>query len=106
MLQCHAIQRLHGDECLPVMLINFINRADLRMIQRRSGLRFASEALQGLMVSGYIARQEFQSYEAVQSGVFGLINDTHAATAEFFDDAVMRDGLPDHCRDAAVGDAC
>jgi hypothetical protein len=59
------------------------------MIQRGSGLRFASEAFQGLMVSGYIARQEFQSYEAVQSGVFSLINDTHAAATELLQNAIV-----------------
>ena len=26
----------------------------------------------------------------------GLVDDTHAAAAEPLDDAVMRDGLPDH----------
>jgi hypothetical protein len=26
--------------------------------------------------------------------VFGLVNHTHAATTEFFEDVVMRNGLP------------
>ncbi|MGA2605997.1 MAG: hypothetical protein ABSH01_00915 [Terriglobia bacterium] len=30
------------------------------------------------------------------------INNTHAAPAEFFDDAVVRDGLPDHWREFYV----
>ena len=29
----------------------------------------------------------------MQAGVFGFVNDTHAAATEFFDDAVMRNGL-------------
>jgi hypothetical protein len=33
---------------------------------------------------------------AMQPGVFGLVNDTHAAAAQFLDDAVVRDGLADH----------
>jgi hypothetical protein len=30
----------------------------------------------------------------------------HATTTELFDDAVVRDGLANHCCDAALGDAC
>jgi len=32
----------------------------------------------------------------VQLGVFGEIDDAHASATEFFDDAVVRDGLADH----------
>jgi hypothetical protein len=31
----------------------------------------------------------------MELGVFGFVNDTHTATAELFDDAVVRDGLAD-----------
>ncbi len=44
MLQRHAVQKLHGDECLPVLFPNVINRADIGVIQRRCGLRFALKA--------------------------------------------------------------
>jgi hypothetical protein len=39
--------------------------------------------------------QEFQSHEAVEFNVLGLVHDTHAAAAELLDNAVVRDGLPD-----------
>ena len=39
-------------------------------------------------------RQEFQSDEAVESSVFGLVDNTHASATELFDDSVMRNGLP------------
>ena len=32
----------------------------------------------------------------MQAGVLGLVDDTHAATAQLLDDAVVRDGLADH----------
>jgi hypothetical protein len=32
----------------------------------------------------------------MQFKIFGLVNHTHAPTAEFFDDAIVRDGLPEH----------
>ena len=42
-------------------------------------------------------RQKFQSHEAPKLGVFGFVNNTHPATAQLLNNAVMRDGLPDHC---------
>jgi hypothetical protein len=38
-------------------------------------------------------RKEFQRDESVEFSVFGRVNNTHPADAEFFDDAVARDGL-------------
>src|SRR5207248_11334574 len=35
MLQSRAIEKLHRDESLPVLLVNFINGADIGMVQRR-----------------------------------------------------------------------
>jgi hypothetical protein len=32
----------------------------------------------------------------VKASVFGFVHDSHAATAEFFEDAVVRNGLADH----------
>ena len=44
MLQRHAIQKLHGDERFAVLFVNFVDRADVGMVQSRGGLRFALEA--------------------------------------------------------------
>jgi hypothetical protein len=40
MLQCHAVQKLHGDERLAVLVVNFVDGADVGMIQRGSCLGF------------------------------------------------------------------
>ncbi len=40
-------------------------------------------------------RQEFEGNEAVQPRVLGLVNDTHPAPAQSFEDAVVRNGLVD-----------
>jgi hypothetical protein len=39
-------------------------------------------------------RKKLESDEAAEVGVFGLVNNSHAATAQFFNDAVVGDGLP------------
>ena len=50
-LQGHAVEKLHGDEGAAVLLANVVDRADVGMVQRGSGLRFAPEALQRLRVA-------------------------------------------------------
>ncbi len=96
MLEREALQELHGNELAIFVTADFINGADIGMVQRRGGTGFAAEALQGLWVLGDVVGKEFQSDEAPQIDVFGFIYDTHPATAELLDDAVMRDGQPDH----------
>ena len=50
--------------------------------------------------SGDFVRQELQGDEAMEASVLGLVNHTHPAAAELLDDAVVRDGLADHCGNA------
>ena len=96
MLQGHAVQKLHGDERLAVLLANFVDRADIGMIQRRSGLRLALKARQRLRVSGNLVGQKLQGDKAAERDVLGFVDDAHPAAAEFLDDAVVRDGLANH----------
>jgi hypothetical protein len=79
-----------------VVLANLMNRADIRMIQGRSGLCLALEARQRLWIFDDRIRQKLQGHEATQVEVLGLVDDPHTATTEFLDNAVMRDGLADH----------
>jgi hypothetical protein len=51
-LQCCAIEILHDDECLPVLLADIVNRADVGMIQCGSGFGFTTKSFQGLTVMG------------------------------------------------------
>src|SRR5262249_28856018 len=95
-LQHHAIQELHGDESLATLLADVVNRTDVGVIQRRSGLRLPLEPGKHLRVAGYFWREELQGDEPMQAGVLGFIDHTHAASAELLQDAVMRDGLADH----------
>ena len=93
MLQRQPVQKFHGDECLPVLLANVMDRADVGMIQGGSRLRFTLEAAESLRVLGNFFGQEFQGDEAVQLYVLGFVDDTHPAAAEFFDDAIMGNRL-------------
>jgi len=68
------------------------------MVQRRGRPGLASEAFEGLRVVGNIIRQEFQGDETSEFDILGLVDHTHAASAKFFEDAVVRNGLADHGR--------
>src|ERR1700730_12790931 len=93
MLQRHAIQTLHGDEVLPLSLVNLEDHADVGMVQGRCGLSFALEAFQRLRVMRQVVWQELQRDKTVESRIFRLVDNAHTAAAEFLDDSVMRDGL-------------
>jgi len=78
------------------MLSDLVNCADIRVVQSRGRSGFAPEPLQrGFIVSNFV-RKELQSYEAAEFRIFGFKNNSHAATAKFFQDAVMRDRLSEH----------
>jgi hypothetical protein len=95
MLQRCAVQKLHGDKGSSVLIINLVDGADIGVVQGGRSLRFALESGQSLHILFDLVRQELQGDKAVQLYVLGLVNHTHPATAEFLDDAVMRDGLAD-----------
>src|SRR5690349_7982756 len=106
MLQCCAIQKLHRNERLAVLFTNVMDYANVGVIQGGSGLRFSPEPGQGIYIFGYPLRQELECYETMETCIFGFVNDSHPATAEFFDDAVVRDDLANHCVETALANAC
>jgi hypothetical protein len=59
-------------------------------------LCLALEAGKSLCVLGYVVKQELECNEAMQLHVLSLVDHTHPAAAQLLDEAVVRDGLPDH----------
>ncbi len=55
-----AFEELHSDEGASFVLIDFVDGADVGMIERRGGAGFALEALEGLTVGGESVGEEFQ----------------------------------------------
>ena len=90
-LQGEAVEILHGDEGLAVLLADVVNRADVGMIQGRRSLGLALEAGEGFRVLANFIGQELEGDKALEAGVFGLVDDAHPTTTEFFEYAVMRD---------------
>src|SRR5512138_2176974 len=59
------------------------------MVQGRRGLGLDLEALLELGRVHEVRRQELQGHAPLELEVLGLVNDSHAAVAEFLDDLVL-----------------
>ena len=70
------------------MLFDVVDRADVRMVQRGGRARLAAEPVERLGVAGDVLRQKLERDGPAEPGVFGLVDDTHPAVAEFGHDAV------------------
>jgi len=59
MFQSLAIEKFHGDERLPVLVVNFVDGADVGMVEGGGGFGFALEAGESLRVFGDFVGEEF-----------------------------------------------
>src|SRR4029453_9424918 len=80
-----------GDERLAVRFADLVNRADVRMIERRGRPRLESEALRGLRVALQVGWQELQRDVPAKRQILGLIDDAHAARADAAQDPIVGD---------------
>src|SRR5258708_32924961 len=64
MLESLPFQQFHRDERLALVFVNFVDRAYVRMIERRRWTRLAAQAFQRLSVAGRIRGQELEGDEA------------------------------------------
>jgi hypothetical protein len=97
-LESMAFEAFHDDEWVAIHFADFMDSADVGMIQRGGGLGFALETLKRLLFSYDVVRKELQGNETAQPGIFGFVNDAHASAAEFFDNVKMCDGAADEGR--------
>ncbi len=96
MLEGLTVKKLHCDERLLMLVVNFVDGADVRMVQCGGCLGFALKPAERLRVFGDVVGQELKGDKAVELDILSLIDHTHPAAAEFLNDAVVRDGSPDH----------
>ena len=60
-LSVRPVEKFHCDEALTVVLADFVDGADVGMVQRGSGVGFAAKALESLRVLRHIVRKEFSA---------------------------------------------
>ena len=87
------VQILHGDKRFAGTFANIVNRADVRMIQRRRRLRLPLKSRQRLRIRRHVIRQKFQRHKAVQPRIFRLVHHAHTAATKLFNNQVVGNGL-------------
>src|SRR5712672_1467971 len=98
MFECLAIEIFHGDERAALVITDFIDGANVRMIERGRGAGFTAEPFQRLRLAGHFFGKEFERDEPSELSVLGFVHHTHAAATQLFDDVVVRDSLANHGR--------
>src|SRR5579863_2393136 len=91
-LESGAIEKFHGDEGAAIFFADVVNGADVGVVESRGGFGFAAETLEGLAVGRELVGEKFEGDEAIEAGILRFVNHTHTATAEPFQNAVVRDG--------------
>jgi hypothetical protein len=76
------------------VLSNFVDGADVGMVQGGSGASFTAKTFQGLPVVRDIVGQELQRDEAAESGVLGAVDNTHPTAAQLIENSIVGDRLP------------
>jgi hypothetical protein len=93
-LQRHAVQILHGDERVAFVAANFIDGADIGVIERRCASCFPAKTFQSKRVLGCGLGQELEGDKSAEFVILGFVDYTHATAPEFLQDTVARDDLP------------
>ena len=94
--QLAAIEIGHHNESLAVDFIDFVDRANIGVVQRRRRSGFAKESGLGVFRAECLGGKKFQSDQPLEAQILGFIDNPHPAFPELFEDLVMGNGLPDH----------
>src|SRR5207245_11696894 len=62
--QCSSLDMLHGDEDKSVLFTDFVDGADVGMVERRSHLGLADQACASRLVASHLGRQDLQNERA------------------------------------------
>jgi hypothetical protein len=87
-------QQFHGDEGSSIGLVNFVDRADVRVVQGGRSFCFPLETAKSLHVVGKFFGKEFQGDVATELQVFCLVHHAHSTTADLAEYAVVGNRLP------------
>jgi hypothetical protein len=91
--QRHALQQFHRNEGPPIDLVDFMDHANVGVVQRGRSLGLALKTAEGLRIVGQFLGKELQGNVTPQLKVFRLIHYAHASTTDSAEDVVMRDCL-------------
>ena len=90
-----ALEQLHHNKMLPLVLFDRVNRANVWMIQRGCRTRFSLESFQELGVARHFVRQKLYRDFPPEPRILGFIHHTHATAADFAEHFVLGKRLTD-----------
>src|SRR5271157_2268834 len=91
-----TLQQLHGNKVPAVILSDFVNGADIWVVQRRRRARFALKPLQRKRIFFRLGGQELERDMPTEVDVLGFVDHSHSSAAQLRQDTVVRDSLADH----------
>ena len=95
-LERAPVEQFHDDELLAVTLADVVDRADVRVIERRRDARLAPEPLERFRVRGEIRGQELHGNLAAEANILGTVHHAHSAGAEPLENLVVTDDGANH----------
>src|ERR1039458_2812504 len=102
LIQRLGIHQLHDDVGLPVLLADFMDGDDVGVVQRRSRFGLLHEARAAVGIGTARFSQQFDGDETIQALVPGLVDPTHAALADLFQQGEMPQLAAVHIRSIVV----
>ena len=81
--------QFHTQERLALMLTNFVNGDDVRMVEAGGGFRFAHESLHLGLAGEQAGQQHLERDGTVEADLPGAIDNAHAAAGEFAEQFVV-----------------
>ena len=92
----HSFQKLHRNEGALLVPADLIDRTDIRMVQGGRRARFPPKSIERLAICRQFVGQKFKSDKPAQFQILRFVNDTHTATANFLENAVVGNRLANH----------
>ncbi len=86
------VVRHHEVQLAVAAFVDLVDRADVRVVERRGRLGLLEEAALRGVVAGQIGRQDLDRHLAVEARVVGRVDDPHSAAADLGADRVRAEG--------------
>ena len=101
--KCLALQQLHCDKGPAIHLINFVDGADIRVVQGSWGFGFPLKRLSACASRASSSGRNFRATSAPSLRSLRVVYHAHSPAAELLHNAVMRDSLADHAQECYGG---
>ena len=93
-----ALDVIHREVILALLLAHFMNGDDVRMLQTGRSRGFGAKSLDGFLARKLPGQDHFDGHDPVQADLPGLIDHAHAAAGNFFQEFVVAEAAHGRCR--------